>query len=89
MAAGSTPVASKHSIAAPFFLVKSTVAYFSKAYAARFCTGGVRLFALSCERRKKFFTLDLLPGQSSKQEVICVERKRDSRAAHRISRNLL
>ena len=64
---------SKHSITAPFFLVKRKVAYFSKAYAARFYTGGVRLFALSCERRENFFTLDLLPGQSSKQEVICVE----------------
>ena len=46
---------------------------FFKAYSTRFCTGGIRLFALSCERRKNFFTLDLLPGQSSKQEVICVE----------------
>ena len=73
MAAGSTLVASKHSITAPFFLVKRKVAYFSKAYAARFYTGGVRLFALSCGQRKNFFTLDLPSGQSSKQEVICVE----------------
>ena len=73
MAAGSTLVASKHSITAPFFLVKRKVAYFSKAYAARFYTGGVRLFALSCGQRKNFFTLDLPSGQSSKQEVICAE----------------
>lgn len=64
---------SKHSITVPFFLVKRKVAYFSKAYAARFYTGGVRLFALSCGQRKNFFTLDLPSGQSSKQEVICVE----------------
>ena len=32
--------ASKHSITAPFFLVKSTIAYFSKAYSARFIRMG-------------------------------------------------
>ena len=64
---------SMHSITVPFFPVKRRTAYFFKAYAARFYTGGVRLFALSCERRKNFFTLDLPSGQSSKQEVICVE----------------
>lgn len=41
-----TMLTSKHSITAPFFLVKSTIAYFSKAYSARFYTDGVRLFVL-------------------------------------------
>ena len=72
MAAGSTLVASRRSVTAPFFLVKRKVAYFSKAHAARFYTGEIRLFALSCGQRKNFFTLDLPSGQSSKQEVICV-----------------
>ena len=63
----------QHSITASFSPDKSKTAYFFQAYSARFDTGGVRLFALSCGRRKNFFTLDLPSGQSSKQEVICVE----------------
>lgn len=55
MAAGSTLVASKHSITAPFFLVKRKVAYFSKAYAARFYTGGVRPFCVVLRAAQKFF----------------------------------
>lgn len=38
--------ASQPSIILPFFLVKSKIAYFFKAYSARFRTGGVRLFVL-------------------------------------------
>ena len=37
---------SQLSIILPVFLVKSKVAYFFKAYSARFRTGGVRLFVL-------------------------------------------
>lgn len=61
MAAGSTLVASKqaskHSITAPFFLVKSTIAYFSKAYSARFYTDGVRLFVLP-DKQYNFFLIE-------------------------------
>ena len=65
MAAGSTLVASKqaskqaskHSITAPVFLVKSTIAYFSKAYSARFYTDGVRLFVLP-DKQYKFFLIE-------------------------------
>lgn len=64
---------SKHSITAPFFPVKRRTAYFFKAYSARFYTGGVRLFCVALRAAQNFFTLDLLPGQSSNQEVICVE----------------
>lgn len=38
--------ASQPSIILPFFPVKSKVAYFFKAYSARFKMGGVRLFVL-------------------------------------------
>ena len=77
MAAGSTLVASKqaskqaskHSITVPFFLVKSTIAYFSKAYSARFYTGGVRLFVLPEKQCKKIFSYNLLLSQLSRQEV--------------------
>ena len=48
---------SKHSITAPVFLVKSTIAYFSKAYSARFYTGGVRLFVLP-DKQYKFFLIE-------------------------------
>lgn len=57
MAAGSTLVASKHSITAPFFLVKSTIAYFSKAYSARFYTDGVHLFVLP-DKQYNFFLIE-------------------------------
>jgi len=43
--ANSQP-ASQPSIILPVFLVKSKVAYFFRAYSARFRTGGVRLFVL-------------------------------------------
>ena len=49
--------ASKHSITAPFFLVKSTIAYFSKAYSARFYTDGVRLFVLP-DKQYNFFLIE-------------------------------
>ena len=59
MAAGSTLVAStaQHSITAPVFLVKSTIAYFSKAYSARFYTDGVRLFVLP-DKQYNFFLIE-------------------------------
>lgn len=41
-----TMPASQPSIILPVFLVKSKVAYFFRAYSARFRTGGVRLFVL-------------------------------------------
>ena len=81
MAAGSTLVASKHSITAPFFLVKSTIAYFSKAYSARFYTDGVRLFVLP-DKQYNFFL-------KKKQEVNYIARKRDPGKAYSISGNLL
>ena len=89
MAAGSTLVASKHSIAAPFFLVKSTIAYFSKAYSARFYTDGVRLFVLP-DKQYKFFSHRIyrLVNQK-KQEVNYIARKRDPGKAYSISGNLL
>ena len=49
--------ASKHSITAPVFLVKSTIAYFSKAYSARFYTDGVRLFVLP-DKQYNFFLIE-------------------------------
>ena len=42
-----TKQANKQSIILPFFLVKSKVAYFFKAYSARSETGGVRPVYLS------------------------------------------
>ena len=50
-----TMLTSKHSITTPVFLVKSTIAYFSKAYSARFYTDGVRLFVLP-DKQYKFFS---------------------------------
>ena len=85
MAAGSTLVASKHSITAPFFLVKSTIAYFSKAYSARFYTDGVRLFVLPDKQYNFFLSL----VNQKKQEVNYIARKRDPGKAYSISGNLL
>jgi len=47
--------------------------FFQRRIPPVFIRAEYAFFALSCERRKNFFTLDLLPGQSIKQEVICVE----------------
>lgn len=54
---GRKHTGSKHSITAPFFLVKSTIAYFSKAYSARFYTDGVRLFVLP-DKQYNFFLIE-------------------------------
>ena len=42
-----TKQANKQSIILPFSPVKGVTAYCFKAHSARFCTGGVRLFASS------------------------------------------
>ena len=42
-----TKQANKQSIILSFFPVKGVTAYCFKAHSARFCTGGVRLFASS------------------------------------------
>ena len=54
---GSKQASKQASITAPFFLVKSTIAYFSKAYSARFYTDGVRLFVLP-DKQYNFFLIE-------------------------------
>lgn len=48
-----TMLASKHSMTAPFFPVKSKTAYFLRRIPPVFIRAGYAFFALSCGRRKK------------------------------------